>query len=185
MTRRSVFAFLAAAIAAVASFRPLSALKRRPPARGPSFRGSINCYRGFINWKPGGTGQTVVWRPDFETRLEPLPVKFVEEQLIQLRWKPWKYGTPRPEPGFSWGTGPGPGQGTGQLASALLLDHTGDRELTALEARWFSDVLEGIGTLSWEMSPAWIDEWLAAQQRRRESGRLRCYADGRHSLPIW
>ena len=34
MTRRSVFAFLAAAIAAAASFRPLSALQRRPPARG-------------------------------------------------------------------------------------------------------------------------------------------------------
>ena len=48
-----------------------------------------------------------MWRPDWSTRLEPLPVKFVEEQLIQLRWKPWKYGTPRPEPGFSWGAGPG------------------------------------------------------------------------------
>ena len=74
ITRRSVFAFLAAAIAAVASFRPLSALKRRPPPRGLSYRRSINCYRGSISWQPGGTGQTVVWRPDFETRLEPLPV---------------------------------------------------------------------------------------------------------------
>ena len=54
-----------------------------------------------------------------------------------------------------------------------------------LEARWFSDVLDGIGTLRWEMSPAWIDQWLAEQQRRRASGRLRCLGDGRHSLPIW
>ena len=28
-----------------------------------------------------------------------------------------------------------------------------DRELTRLQARWFSDVLDGIGTLRWEMSP--------------------------------
>ena len=180
MTRRAVFAFLGTTIAAVfASFRPLSALQRRPPARGP-------CYRGSISWQPRGTGQTRVWRPDWSTRLEPLPVQFVEEQLIQLRWKPWKYGTPRPEPGFSWGAGPGPGQGTGQLAAALLLDHTGDRELTRLKARWFADdVLGEIGTLSWEISPAWIDLWLAEQQRRRASGRLRCLGDGRHSLPIW
>ena len=75
-----------------------------------------------------------MWRPDWSTRLEPLPVQFVEEQLIQLRWKPWKYGTPRPEPGFSWGAGPGPGQGTGQLAAALLLDHTGDRGAHAPES---------------------------------------------------
>ena len=54
MTRRSVFAFLGTAIAAVASFRPLSALQRRPPSRGP-------CYRGSISWQPRGTGQTSVW----------------------------------------------------------------------------------------------------------------------------
>ena len=67
---------------AYASFRPLSALKRRPPARGP-------CYRGSISWRPGGgTGKTVVWRPDWSTRLEPLPVEFVEEELIRLRFKP-------------------------------------------------------------------------------------------------
>ena len=46
MTRRAVFAFLGTTIAAVfASFRPLSALHRRPPARGP-------CYRGSISWQP-------------------------------------------------------------------------------------------------------------------------------------
>ena len=55
MTRRAVFAFLGTTIAAVfASFRPLSALHRRPPARGP-------CYRGSISWQPRGTGQTSVW----------------------------------------------------------------------------------------------------------------------------
>ena len=40
MTRRSVFAFLGTAIAAVASFRPLSALQRRPLARGPLLPGA-------------------------------------------------------------------------------------------------------------------------------------------------
>ena len=88
-----------------------------------------------------------MWRPDWSTRLEPLPVQFVEEQLIQLRFKPWKYGTPRPEPGFSWGAGPGLVKEPAQLAAALLLDHTGDRELTRLEARWFADDVPGeIGT---------------------------------------
>ena len=127
-----------------------------------------------------------MWRPD-ESLLEPLPVQFAEKQLIQLRWKPWKYGTPRPEPGFSWGSGPGPGAGTGQLAAALLLDHTGgDRKLTRLEARYFADdVLGEIHALRWEISPSWIDQWLAEQQRRRASGRLRCLGDGQHSRPIW
>ena len=177
MTRRSLFASLAAAIATAASFRPLSALKRRPRTVGLY-------YRGFVKWRPGGIAQTSVYRPDW-SRLEPLPVKYVEEELISLRFKPWKYGTPRPDPGFSWGAGPGPGQGTGQLAAALLLDHTGDADLTAEEARWFTHVLDRIDTLRWDMSPAWIDAWLAEQQRRRASGRLVCHGDGRHSLPIW
>ena len=75
----------------------------------------------------------------------------------------------------------GPGQGTGQLAATLLLDHTGNQELTAEEAYWFTRVLERIDTLRWEMSPAWIDQWLAEQQRRRESGRLRCHGDAARS----
>ena len=178
MTRRSVFASLAAAIAAVASSRPLSALKRRPHyTPGP-------CYRGHISWRPRGTGQTAVWRPDWSA-LEPLPVKFVEEELIMLRFKPWKYGTPRPEPGFAWGAGPGPGQGTGQLAAALLLDHTGDRELTALEARWFTNVLDEIGTLKWEMSPG-LDRPLARRAATPEGGGAASLPRRRSpSFPIW
>ena len=52
MTRRSVFAFLGTAIAAVASFRPLSALQRRPLARGPLLPGAQRA------WKPGGSPTT-------------------------------------------------------------------------------------------------------------------------------
>lgn len=177
MTRRSVFAALAAAMSAAPTWRPLSAWKRRPRTGGP-------CYRGFVFWEPGGAAQAAVWRPDW-SNLEPLPVKYVEDELITLRFKPWKYGTPRPPPGFAWGGGPGPGQGTGQLAAALLLDHTGDAELTAEEAYWFTHVLDAIATLRWEMSPAWIDAWLAEQRRLRTAARLRCHRDGRHSFPIW
>ena len=95
LTRRAVFASLAAATAALASFRPLSALRNpRPRDRG-------GYYRGFIRWR-GVKGEARVWRPGYSDFLEPLPV---EEclKLIMLRFKPWKYGTPPPDRGFALG----------------------------------------------------------------------------------
>lgn len=177
MNRRSLLASLAAFLAAsLASFRSLSAARNpRPHDRG-------GYYRGFLTWK-GLKAEARVLRPDLSF-LEPLPVRFVEKELIMLRFKPWKYGIPVPEPGFAWGGGGGHGVGTGQLAAALLLDHTGDRELAALEARWFTDVLDALDTMKWQMPEAWIDEWLAEQQRLRSAGRLRCHGDGCHSFPI-
>ena len=189
MTRRSVFASLAAAIAAAtAARRPLRARPhhhnapergrmRRPEHPGP-------CYRGMVTWAPGAPARAHVWRPDMSP-LEPLDVEFVEREIIMLRFKPWKYGTPVPEPGFAWGSGSGRNQGSGQLAAALLLDHTGDVELTAREARWFRDAIDGIDTVTWSMSPGWIDAWLAEHARLRTAGRIDRHGAGRHSLPIW
>ena len=179
MTRRSVFASLAAAAAAPASFRPLRALdgrKRRP-------RYGVDCYRGYLRWH-GVKAEGVVSRPD-DSPLEPLPVEEVEDDLITIRFKPWKYGTPPPEPGFAWGGTIGNRSGTCQLAAAILMDHTGDRELTGREVERFTDVLDALDTFRWEMSPAWIDQWLAEQARRRQDGRLRRHGAGRHSFPVW
>lgn len=52
-----------------------------------------------------------------------------------------------------------------------------------MEARWFTDVLDDLGTLSWQMSVDWLDQWLADQDRLRKAGRLRCRGDGRHGFP--
>ena len=177
-TRRSLFAALAAFLAAVLA-RPIRGRARTRRTADP-LRPS---YRGYLHWE-GVTARADVSRPD-DSPLEPLPVEMVEEELIMLRFKPWKYGTPAPDAGFAWGGSIGHGVGTAQLAAAVLLDHTGDQELTAREARCFTAVLDTLDTFRWQMSPAWIDAWLAEQQRLRSAGRLRCYRDGRHSFPIW
>ena len=176
-TRRSLFASLAAFLAAalVRPVRGLARTRRPTDVLRPA-------YWGYIHWD-GVTAKARVWRPDGSV-LEPLPVEFVEKELIMLRFKPWKYGTPVPDPGFAWGGGAGCGKGTGQLAAAILLDHTGDKELTSLEARWFTDVLDDLGTLRWHLSVEWLDQWLADQDRLRKAGRLRCRGDGRHGFPL-
>ena len=104
MTRRSLFASLAAAVAALTAFRPLSARGRRP------------CYRGSMRGH-----EAVVFRPD-GSRLDPLPLVLVES--LPNLWAT-KY-TPRPYPvsGFAWGRIPA-SHGRTQLAAAVLLDYTG------------------------------------------------------------
>ena len=178
MPRRSVFTALAAFLAA-ALVRPVRSVARTRPVANPL----RPCYRGHLLWE-GVTAKARVSRPD-DSPLEPLPVEMVEKELIMLRFKPRKYGTPVPNPGFAWGGTMGHAVGTAQLAAAILLDHTGDKERTAREARWFTNVLDRIDTFHWQMSPAWLDQWLTEQRRLRSAGRLRRHGDGRHSFPIW
>lgn len=59
--------------------------------------------------------------------------------------------------GFNWGYG---GSGPAQLALALLLDVTGDRELaTRLHQRFKSEVISSFDD-TWQYTDAQVKEWL-------------------------
>ena len=163
---------------AVASFRPLSALKRRPPTAAPATGDASAGSRGdrkdrrvrarLVSPPRTAAGQVRRGAAD-PAALEALEVRDAPpgaRLLLGHRTGAWCRNRP---------------------AGGRAPPRPHRRpELTRLEARYFADdVLGNIRTLRWEISQAWIDEWLAEQQRRRASGRLRCLGDGRHSFPIW
>ena len=179
MTRRSVFASLAAALAAIATFRPLSALKR-PPHYTPS-----PCYRGTHHLAAGRdradrrVAARLVSPRTAAGQVRRGGANHASLQALEVRDAPAGAGLLLGCRTGAWFKAPA----SWRPPSSSTTPATGNsppRRPTGSPT-----CSNEIGTLRWQMSRAWIDQWLAEQQRRREAGRLRCHGDGRHSFPIW